>query len=480
MSSVTSLAWTFLRPDTVVGKLLWVFVLVTLGLHFLTVKFSVPFLVCFPLAVFLISHLLKVVLQQPIRGLLQLTRMGGWDLEETYGTEIQGRDEFSRVARAIFGMARRMKRSAGEAREHNTRIDEMLSAIDEGFVLFDEQCKVLKINNTVRRWLGFYSDPKEKNVTDLFRSVELSKLIQNALHNDPQKINNALEWEPVVLENLLIEGPETRKVRVKIKATLVDERQTYMMFLFDVTSFAKLEQMRADFFANVSHELKTPISAIRGYAELLGDMDLAANASTAASFAQIIERNTLELTKMIDQMLVVTGLETGTLALDLKPYDLAVAAREVVETLAPKAQLAQVELEISTQAEFPKISADKARFDSVLLNLVDNAIKYNRIGGKVSLSCRQTADECLLFVEDTGLGMSDLAQLRAFERFYRADKSHTRLGGGTGLGLAIVKHIVLAHGGSITLRSELGVGTVFTLKIPKASASKKIGLNSPL
>jgi two-component system, OmpR family, phosphate regulon sensor histidine kinase PhoR len=482
IGSVGSLLLTFLRPETLVGRIFWLFILVLLGVQIGTTFLSIPFAICLPLAAFLISHFLKVFLQQPIRGLLQLTRMGGWDLEENYGTKILGRDEFSRVARAIFGMARRMKRSAGEARENNTRIDELLSAIDEGFVLFDENAKVLKVNNTVRRWLGFYGDTQGKDVTDLFRSMELAKIIKDLTQqlSNTNHSSQPEEADPIVIEDHIIEGPETRKVRIKIKPTFSNHQRIFLMFLFDVSSFAKLEQMRADFFANVSHELKTPISAIRGYSELLIDLNWESNLSLGKSFLQIIERNSLELTKLIDQMLTVTGLETGTLTLDLRPFDLAQSAQQVVETLLPKAQLAGVQLELSIKNKNIRFLADKTRFDSVLLNLVDNAIKYNRPHGKVTITCRDTETETLIYVEDTGIGMSELAQLRAFERFYRADKAHTRLGGGTGLGLAIVKHIVLAHGGTISLRSELEVGTVFTLKLPKETTQKRIGVVAPL
>jgi two-component system phosphate regulon sensor histidine kinase PhoR len=178
-------------------------------------------------------------------------------------------------------------------------------------------------------------------------------------------------------------------------------------------------------------------------------------------------------------MILLSNLENGQIPLTIKPYDIAVALARVRETLAPKAKEAGVSVIVDVPAAISELPVDGQRFDSVLLNLVDNGIKYNRKGGYVKVSVRQTEDEWNIYVEDSGMGIPHSAQLRAFERFYRVDKSHTRLGGGTGLGLAIVKHVVQAHGGQINLRSEPGTGTVFTIVLPRQRTLARIGAYTP-
>ncbi len=470
-----SLAWPVsVRQQIFVGVCLTFLLCYVMGAWL-----EVPLVLVAPLGMLLVHVLLARLMDRPIRALLQITRQGGFDLAGPQ-REVEGRDEFSRVARAVYGMAKRMRRSMVEAREQNTRVDEIFSAIGEGVVIAQHDGKILKVNNTVRRWVGWYGDVAGRDVVEVVRSVELAQKLSEMARasRQPGLVGHI---EPEILESLAIEGPETRKVRCKIVALQSDPDNTvFMIFLFDVTDLHRLEQFRREFFANVSHELKTPISAIRGYAEILGGLPPVADDATASNFLQVIERNTAQLTKLIDEMLTLAGLESGSLMLAFKPYDVREAGARVIETLLPKAREANVELVLDVAPDVEFLMVDRQRFDSVLLNLVDNGIKYNKPGGYVKLSVRQNKTHSLVYVEDSGQGLPDAAQLRAFERFYRVDKAHTRLGGGSGLGLSIVKHVVQAHGGTIALRSELSVGTVFTVTIPKVPPSNRIPLSVPL
>jgi two-component system phosphate regulon sensor histidine kinase PhoR len=190
-------------------------------------------------------------------------------------------------------------------------------------------------------------------------------------------------------------------------------------------------------------------------------------------------RNSEQVSTLLQDMILLSNIENGQMLLTLKPYDIRVALARVKETLGPKAKDAGVSVVVDVAPEIGELNVDGQRFDSVLLNLVDNGIKYNRRDGYVKVSVRQTESEWLIYVEDSGLGIPHSAQLRAFERFYRVDKSHTRFGGGSGLGLAIVKHVVQAHGGNITLRSEPGTGTVFTVTVPRRRAQARIDTHTP-
>ncbi|MEN9827016.1 MAG: hypothetical protein RI953_2761 [Pseudomonadota bacterium] len=414
----------------------------------------------------------------PLRALQQLTRQGGFDLSGSVAA-ISGYDEYSRLARAIQGMGRRMNTSIQEAREQNTRIDEIFNAIGEGVVLCTMEGKILKINHTVRRWLEYYGDPTGRDFVDVVRSVELNNHFISFLQRCRQaELLGGVE--PEVVESIHLDGPEARRVRAKmVPVQSGNQNPVCFIFLFDLSDLHRLEQFRREFFANVSHELKTPISSIRGYAEILQDQFSSLPAETAQQFLTIIMRNSEQVSTLLQDMILLSNIENGQMLLTLKPYDIRVALARVKETLGPKAKDAGVSVVVDVAPEIGELNVDGQRFDSVLLNLVDNGIKYNRRDGYVKVSVRQTESEWLIYVEDSGLGIPHSAQLRAFERFYRVDKSHTRFGGGSGLGLAIVKHVVQAHGGNITLRSEPGTGTVFTVTVPRRRAQARIDTHTP-
>ena len=418
------------------------------------------------------------LVDQPLRALQQLTRQGGFDLSGSVAS-IRGNDEFARLARAIQGMGRRMNNSIQEAREQNSRIDEVFSAIGEGVVLCTLDGKILKINHTVRRWLEYYGDPSGRDLVDVIRSVELNErfvsFLQRCRH---EAVLGGVE--PEVVESIHLDGSEARRVRAKmVPVQSGNQHPVCFIFLFDWSDLHRLEQFRREFFANVSHELKTPIASIRGYAEILQDQCEQMSTEMLQQFLGIIMRNAEQVSTLLQDMILLSNLENGQLPLTLKPYEIRIALARLKETLTPKAREAGVSIVVDVAEDVSELIVDGQRFDSVLLNLVDNGIKYNRRDGFVKISVRQVDEEWIIYVEDSGLGIPHAAQLRAFERFYRVDKSHARLGGGSGLGLAIVKHVVQAHGGQITLRSEPGTGTVFTVRIPRHRTQARIHTHTP-
>lgn len=456
---------------------LWIIILLILALQAVLEPY-VPTLVLLSLCAVIAFLALVRLVDLPLRALQQLTRQGGFDLSGTVAP-ILGHDEYSRLARAIQGMGRRMNTSIQEAREQNSRIDEIFSAIGEGVILCTMEGKILKINHTVRRWLEYYGDPTGRDFIEVVRSVELNDRFHDFLNAcRSQEIIGTIE--PEVVESIHLDGPEAKRVRAKmVPVQSGNQHPVCFIFLFDLSDLHRLEQFRREFFANVSHELKTPIASIRGYAELLQDQLPMLPPDTIQQFLTVIMRNSEQVSTLLQDMILLSNLENGQIPLTIKPYDIAVALARVRETLAPKAKVAGVSVVVDIPAAISELPVDGQRFDSVLLNLVDNGIKYNRKGGYVKVSVRQTEDEWNIYVEDSGMGIPHSAQLRAFERFYRVDKSHTRLGGGTGLGLAIVKHVVQAHGGQINLRSEPGTGTVFTIVLPRQRTQARIGAYAP-
>lgn len=465
-----------LLPLSVHVRIWIVFVFILLLEYVLSDAMSGPllFLICAALAYVVLQKLVDI----PLRSLQQLTRQGGFDLRGTVAP-VLGADEYARLARAIQGMGRRMNLSIQEAREQNSRIDELFNAIGEGVVLCTLEGKILKINNTVRRWLEYYGDPVGRELIEVVRSVELNERFLGFLQRCRQHDSTA-DVEAEVVESIHLDATESKRVRAKmVHVPSGTQHPVCFIFLFDVSDLHRLEQFRREFFANVSHELKTPIASIRGYGEILQDQFDTLEKETAQQFLGVIIRNSEQVSTLLQDMILLSNLENNQLPLSLKPYDVRAALVRVKDTLSLKAKEAGVSVVIDVAQDVGDLLVDGQRFDSVLLNLVDNGIKYNRRGGYVKVSVRMQDDDWTVYVEDSGLGIPHAAQLRAFERFYRVDKSHARLGGGSGLGLAIVKHVVQAHGGSIQLRSEPGAGTVFTVTIPRHRTTRRIASHTP-
>jgi len=242
------------------------------------------------------------------------------------------------------------------------------------------------------------------------------------------------------------------------------EREGTILVFHDLTRLKQLERTREEFVANVSHELRTPLSLIKGYVETLLD-GARNNPEVAERFLKIIERNTNRLDLLIQDLLTISALESERIKLHLQPVELRPLAEKIFSDLKPPADNKNIEL----VSQLPELAAtaDMNRLEQVLANLVDNAIKYGRAQGHVTVGGKKLDDGRLeIFVQDDGPGIPAESLDRVFERFYRVDKARSRDQGGTGLGLSIVKHIVQAHGGEVWVKSELGKGATFYFTLP--------------
>lgn len=226
----------------------------------------------------------------------------------------------------------------------------------------------------------------------------------------------------------------------------------------------RLANMQQDFVANVSHELRTPLTSIRMAAESL-QMGAMANEKMRSKFASNIQREAERLTRLVNELLVVANLH-GRPVLHISEFVLLDLAQEVISTLEPHADLNHVRLELIVRGELPKVKWDRDRIQQVLINLVDNAIKFTPASGSVTLELEPGQDSIEIRVRDTGIGIPEIDRPRIFDRFYRVDKSRSRVTGGVGLGLSIVKDIIVAHKGTIEVESEINKGTVFIIRMP--------------
>ncbi|MEN6594579.1 MAG: ATP-binding protein [Clostridiaceae bacterium] len=319
----------------------------------------------------------------------------------------------------------------------------------EGLILLDAGDRMLAINSSAAKTFGAdAANVIGAHVLMLNRSYAL----QHAL--DKAKAGGAGE-------STLIKGAKTYQVLASVVEEDGSSKGTVILIL-DVSDKVAAEQMRREFSANVSHELKTPLTSISGYAEIMRDG--VARPEDTKRFAAKIFDEAAQLMSLIDDIIRLSQLDEKTSLPDKTRVDLKAVCEEVCQRLQPQAQRAEVTL--TAECEQAEILGIPKILEEIVQNLVDNAIKYNRRQGSVRLTLQRQGDSAVLRVADTGVGISEDDRSRVFERFYRADRSRSKQIGGTGLGLSIVKHSAETHGAAVQLESELGVGTTVTVTFP--------------
>jgi len=250
-----------------------------------------------------------------------------------------------------------------------------------------------------------------------------------------------------------------RLVPIKEKADF-----SLLLFLQDITEEKRLETIKKDFVANVSHELRTPLASIKGYSETLldGGMD---DRETLREFLRVIDRHSTRMSRLIDDLLTLSRLESHQMTIVSAPVDLKDLVQAILPGFEKQARDKDITLSSAIPEGLPKALGDHDRLEQVLVNLLDNAIKYTHSGGSVTVTVRKDRNDLLVDVKDTGIGIPADDIPRIFERFYRVDKARSRELGGTGLGLAIVKHIIQGHNGKLNVKSTPGVGSTFSFSI---------------
>jgi two-component system phosphate regulon sensor histidine kinase PhoR len=235
--------------------------------------------------------------------------------------------------------------------------------------------------------------------------------------------------------------------------------------LHDISELRRLERVRRDFVANVSHEFKTPLTAIQGFAETLlgGALDDAAH---RRHFVEIIREHSTRLARLTDDLLKLSSIEAGKLELEFAPVNVAALVESCAETTRMKAEHKQLALTIECSDESLRVRGDARRLAEVLQNILDNAVQYTPPGGSITVCASVEGRSARIAVTDTGIGIPHDEQQRIFERFYRVDAARSREAGGTGLGLSIAKHLAEAHGGRIEVQSEVGRGSTFSILLP--------------
>ena len=358
-------------------------------------------------------------------------------------------EELSPLLKRMDAQQRQLKHQSEELKRKREEFETATENMSEGLIILNEKGVILSINRAAAKMLGLSEDSVGKDIFSEKTSVNLKEPTQIALSGKNKEEVFALRDGNCQL----LANPVSTDGKVTGAALLV----------LDVTEKERAEQMRREFTANVSHELKTPLQTISGYAELLANGMVADKDKTA--FSEKIYAEAQRMIRLIEDIIKLSNLDEGAAELTRETVDLYATAENTVRSLLPAAKKANVTL--SLNGENAEIYGIPQLLTAVVYNLCDNAIKYNKDGGTVFVSVKNNAENIVLSVRDTGIGIPKEQQERIFERFYRVDKSHSKEVGGTGLGLSIVKHAAKLHDAKITLESEVGKGTEITVIFPK-------------
>lgn len=353
----------------------------------------------------------------------------------------------------------KLKEKSSSLVQERDKLTAILSSMTEGVLAVDKEGKILLVNQAASNTFGLGNKVMGRPIWEVLQNEQINPLVKETLRSGESQISE--------LTNL---SPSEKVFRLHI--TPIRDSQGELgvaIILHDITDLKKLEKMRVEFVANVSHELKTPLASIKGFVETLQEGALN-EPENAMKFLSIIERHTNRLTDLINDLLSLSKIESGETPLELKRIKLLPFINKTVATFDDRIRKKRHSLTVNVQDGSLEIAADKALLDQALSNLLDNAIKYTPPGGKITVSATDTGRHIELAVSDNGIGIPEQDLPRIFERFYRVDKARSREMGGTGLGLAIVKHIVLAHGGTVFAKSKSGQGSTFTITFPKPKA----------
>jgi two-component system phosphate regulon sensor histidine kinase PhoR len=365
-------------------------------------------------------------------------------------------EELSPLLGRIERQNRQIKTQMSQLRKKQDEFYAITDNMREGLILLDENSFILSINRSA---CSLFSVNDKSYISRHILTIERSLDWKNAIEQASRGVHSEALLEKNDRYYQVLASPVFHEGALA----------SVVLLIVDITEKHMAEQMRKEFTANVSHELKTPLQSICGYAEIINNGLV--KAKDVPRFIDRIHSESRRLITLVEDIIRLSRLDEGGEELPKESVDLLRLAQETAKRLEPVAQERGVT--VTVQGENAEVFGVRQLLGEMLYNLCDNAIKYNNPNGSVSLSVRQTGDAVLLEVEDTGIGIPKEHQSRVFERFYRVDKSHSKETGGTGLGLSIVKHAALFHHAQINLESSVGIGTIITVSFPKSDSRAK-------
>jgi len=371
---------------------------------------------------------------------------------------VDRQDEIGSLAATLNWMNNQLRDQVEAMTDDRNKMAAILTGMVEGVIAIDRDERIVHLNAAAERIMCLSSEEcVGRRIWEATRVREVS-----------EALNAAMRDQRVTIGEVRLAQPQSEQV-IQLVATPLrdaDEEMTgALVVLHDVSELRKLEAVRRDFVANISHELKTPLAAIRGLVETVID-DKGMDQATHDRFLEKISSQSARLNSLVSDLLTISRLESEDAAADFRPLDLREPVGESLQSLVPSVDAKKLELNRTVPSSPVDIIGNREALRELVDNLVGNAIKYTPSGGRVDVRLRAEGDWAVLEVEDTGIGIAPADQSRVFERFYRVDKARSRELGGTGLGLSIVKHVALSHGGSVSLRSAMGEGSIFRVQVP--------------
>ncbi len=386
---------------------------------------------------------------QPLR---EIRLLADWVAAGDFTRKAQTRapDEIGHVAAAFNRMAEELSARLEKLRTERSKLEAMISSMEEGVIPLDPEGRIEGANAAARTLFELRDAPQGLRLWEVIRLPGLEEAALKALR-DRVPVRDSFEVGPRVLS---------------VRLSPVTDGQGVVLVAHDITEDRRYDTLRREFVANVSHELRTPLSVVQGYTETLLEGAWKEEKS-ALEFLGIIDKNVRRLSAIVSDLLDLSKLESGGHVLEPRPVDVKALVDRVTEAFRPVAERKGQQLTQEVAPRAGSVQADGALLERALSNLVENALKYTPEGGRVRVTASPDGGQVSFTVEDNGMGIPEADLPRVFERFYRVDKSRSRDLGGTGLGLSIVKHIVQLHGGTISVRSNMGAGSAFTIRLPQ-------------
>ena len=395
-----------------------------------------------------------VIARRTTRPIRQLTKATKQITAGQLGQKIvvQTGDEVGQLGIAFNEMSLSLKSTMDAVSAEKAKLSTVLNNMLDGVILTDKEGNVSAANRTAGRLFGFEDrNASGKPIIEVVRDHEVDAVLKMCLQTNKEQ---SAQFESSVTK---------RFVRV-IAAPVADGKTSEILFLFqDLTEVRNLQTMRKELVGNISHELRTPIAGIKAMVETLRD-GAVDDKEAARDFLARIESEVDRLAQTVSELTELSRIETGKAELRIETLNLNSLIKDVIEQLKSLAERQQVTVSANLAPDLPEVRADRDRIRQTIINLVHNAIKFNKVGGNAILSTKTDNTTVTVDISDTGIGISKDDLPHVFERFYKADRARSK--GGSGLGLAIAKHTIQAHGGKIWVVSEQGKGSTFSFSLP--------------
>jgi len=412
----------------------------------------------------LFSYILSNLTTRPLRDMADAAaRIGHGNSKAKI--PVVSNDEIGMLATVLNDMSERIEDQVQRLSAEKQRLDTILRSMGEGVMVTAPDGVITLVNPAFHRLFSITAEVEGKKLVEISRHPDLLEAFNDL---GKPEVNDLLREISIQPNGMTL---FTHWVPLNVDGV----RQGVVAVFHDISDLKKAENMRRDFVANVSHELRTPVTIIKGYAETLLDGTLESDPARATRFVEIIASHAERLTNLINDILTLSSLESKEALLELNPLDVTgtiAKACMLLQERAVQKNIAVVNESIAGSAT--RVIADQGRLEQVMINLLENAIKYTPDGGTVRLFTEDDDEFVRVSVADSGIGIPFKDLPRIFERFYRVDEARTREQGGTGLGLAIVKHIVQLHGGTVAVTSDPGQGSLFSFTLKKAQSETKI------